>query len=739
MIPVPPGFAPLATGATVPEGFRPVEEEGEDSFQERGVEQPDGTYIVPTPDGPVHLTAEGKPVRGSAEAQAAKALKTTGSKAFAEESPLMEGAAAVGGARHGAAPDVGAAAAPLLGKDVGASYRALKDVYGQAEAAHPLVSGLAGAVTSLPIGGAGTAAGRVALSGALGAGEEALRTEGDVGATLKGGAAGLAGGVLGEVAGAALNKGVGKLRLLSADAFAARVGQEAAALQDAAASANASVGGRTTAVTNISRQAKIDLLQPNDAELQRIISGAPDASGAVPSDVAQRAAEDLLHPEVQAVTENARANSVGRRTEALKALQDARTAAADANQLNTPAEAQQRARAYFSQSLWQSEIKDRLKRVIGPRFGMSALAMAMGDKEAGSAAAGAIMGAPGMKQMLFNVAKSPRVQKAFADAMAPLLETVGQSVARGAVPGVRELAVHTLNEKALGEPQLVAEQLASRGGLKATLGEAKPVPEEAAALNAPTTPLDRAIHQTLGVTILAAALDAHHTAQDKAISDWLAGKKLAPAGEGPGLPKDVAALASTPEALVDRVSANLGSLATVAPAVHAQALAVAQRQAQHLSQVAARPPPSGPLAPAWVQGAAEKRAVARAVEAVNDPNTLIRRASDGTLTPQDVAHVAAVYPMALQSIRDKALDAALEAHARETPLPPKTKRMLSLLTGVDVDGRLAATASHQAVISGTSRQESAAKPKAARPSQTGLGKLDLASRMKPPGAREEEP
>jgi hypothetical protein len=693
------------------------------SFKVRGQRQEDGTWLVPTPDGPVRLDDEGNPVDGTREAKAVDALNASdgGSKGFHESSGLSKALAFTKGASLGAVN--------LLADEKG------KKTVAEAGEAHPGYDIAGGILTTLPVGGAGTVAGRIGLSGAVGAAQSAAESGGDVAKTLEGGALGLGAGALGEGLAYGIGKATGKLKEVGAKAFAAQAAKDAAAVDKEIASAAGKLGNETAQTLRIRQNA------------QQALQGVPpdfafDAAKLTGSE-AHQAARDLLHnPEMQATFEHALGRNVADGPGQMAAMQ---SAAAELDRLQVAkvaGEAAKRTEDYFAQPLWQTEIYPRIKRVLAPRFGMAAVAMATGavtgKEDIGAGMAGGILGAPGMKAMLGNLIKSNRVQYALGQRLAPLMATAGQAIARGIVPTARELAVHTLDESALGDSQLVAEQLAARGGLGATLGKHPPDVAEAAGLNAPQTPLDAAIHRTVGVVTLASALDDSHRRTEKALASWFAGDK-APAEEKGKLPKDVHALAASPEALLDRANANLGSLAQVAPAVHAQAVAVAQRQAQHLAQVAAVPPPAGPLAPAWQPSKAEQAKVANAAALLNEPSLLIRRAHAGTLTAEDMAHVQAVYPLHARAIADAALDAALEAKASGKALPSRTRLMLGLLAGADVDGQQASIARNQAAVAQQSVKPSSqgAPGSSGKSTQTGLGKLSLGLRMAPGRPQEE--
>jgi hypothetical protein len=341
------------------------------------------------------------------------------------------------------------------------------------------------------------------------------------------------------------------------------------------------------------------------------------------------------------------------------------------------------------------------------------------------------LNSPGIRQMTKNLAKSNRVRVAVAEKLVPVLITASQAIRHGIVPSASLLARVTVDETALGSPDLAAEQLAAKGGLESLLGDHPPDVGYLTGTTTPATPLDQALHQTAGVTMLAGALDAHHTEIDKAVRRFL---KSEP-GERPEqrpMPEGVHELATNPQALVDRVANNLGSLHTVAPGLSGSMTAVAERAVQHLSKLAGVPPPRGPMGTTWVKTKSEKRVLDQAYSAINDPLTLLEHARAGTLTRAHVAAVQAVYPMLARAIGDRALDAALETGKRPSY---RQRQALSLLTGIDVDGELAMTAANQRAMQAGS----------VKPSNTGAPggpaapeKLTLGQRTAQPHQRERD-
>jgi hypothetical protein len=180
----------------------------------------------------------------------------------------------------------------------------------------------------------------------------------------------------------------------------------------------------------------------------------------------------------------------------------------------------------------------------------------------------------------------------------------------------------------------------------------------------------------------------------------------------------------------------MGNFSDIAPQVHANVMATTQRAVQYLQQTAAQPSPSGPMAPTWAPSAGEKHALSQAVEVVQNPLTVLEHAAAGSLTKEHMKALQAVYPQLAQAITDKALMQAADAK----DVPYRQRLMLSILTGVDVDGSLKATTQNQQTIHAVSSKPSMAGTPggmAPKSSAKGTQKISLASRTAMPGNRPE--
>jgi hypothetical protein len=726
---LPPGATVDAPGGVfdeLPPGATLDAPPDSDTFKRRGVRQPDGTWLVQTPDGPVRLDDEGNPV---------DAIHTPGGsqdvEAASKEGVLNRILATAQGGAQGLVPQ----AAGLRALATGGDYSKARDEARKTVEAATEEAGLgyevAGAIASSGLAAPESLAGRLGVSAGVGAVGAGAESGGNLGAMAKGAGLGLVAGGVGEALGAGVRKLGSKLWSTAEEALARQTDKDIKAVEKEIASL---AGTARSEVQKGSRLAE---------NIQRGAAGIQSTGGvgAVGGELQGRLIAALREPGTMELVESVAESSL-EQLPGQKAAIAAAKAEVAAARAGAAEEARKRTADYFAKSVWEGEIKDRIKNVLAPRFGLAAIGAVTGELLGGAAGfqhhEGGFLGfgmgglnSPGIRQMTKNLAKSNRVRVAVAEKLVPVLITASQAIRHGIVPSASLLARVTIDETALGSPDLAAEQLAAKGGLDSLLGDHPPDVGYLTGTTTPATPLDQALHQTAGVTMLAGALDAHHTEIDKAVKRFLKSE----AGERPEqrpMPEGVHELATNPQALVDRVANNLGSLHTVAPGLSGSMTAVAERAVQHLSKLAGVPPPRGPMGTKWVKTKSEKRVLDQAYSAINDPLTILEHARAGTLTRAHVAAVQAVYPMLARAIGDRALDAALDTGKRPSY---RQRQALSLLTGIDVDGELAMTAANQRAMQAGS----------VKPSNTGAPggpaapeKLTLGQRTAQPHQRERD-
>lgn len=133
---------------------------------------------------------------------------------------------------------------------------------------------------------------------------------------------------------------------------------------------------------------------------------------------------------------------------------------------------------------------------------------------------------------------------------------------------------------------------------------------------------------------------------------------------------------------------------------------------------------AGPLAGKGAPGRSEISKFTRYYEAVQHPLSVLKQAAAGTLTPEAVEALQAVYPQLYEQMKAT----AVAKMAGRSNIPYRQKLMLSMLVGQDLDGSMASAARNFALYAsqpaGPMKQLGRGVPKA--------GKITLANRMLTP-------
>lgn len=709
-----------------------------DFLRERGNLDADGNYTVETPQGPARFTPDGTRIDSPEEAQQQVDL----SRARDKEALLSRVLATTAGAAQGFAPQIAGIGAALHQVDRGLPQFAGQDYRKARDAAAKTISaadetagpgyGIAGSVATTLLAPESVPA-RIGLTTAISAANSAARSKGDLtqldqpgnasqfaGDTALGAGVGLVAGGVGEGLTAGLRAGAGYLEGRAAAAVTRRTAADVAAVEGEVASLRGKLGSETQQGSRILENA------------QRAVTGAGPAGdrvGAVGEQLAGEAEQALQSPESQRLAEKVLARNLAELPGKQASIERLETELA-AKQAGAAGEAAKRTADYFKASLASVEGRN-IVRTLAPRFGLAALGAASGaayDAVAGNQShsagfTGAVLGAPGMLMMLRNLNKSPRVAVAIAQHVAPLLGLAANALGASVAPSAAA-ANAVLSEKALGDHDLAAEKLTARGTLGSLLGDQKPAGQEPT----PETEMDRAIQQTVAVVGLAGALEDHNRELERGIGAVFSGQRAphsaaeATAGSQDFGTKrmrreqrdahqrhldDVSQLAADPSAMLDRVASNTGSLANVAPGVAGALARTADRAVKYLAQAGAKPPKAGPLAPEWHATEDEIHAYNVKSEVVHEPMAVLKHAAAGTLVPDQLDALRTVYPTLARQITDMALS---KLTAAPKGISYRSRLMLSMLTGVDVDGTTSpeAIARNQAAIHARAQQEQAA-------------------------------
>jgi hypothetical protein len=340
-------------------------------------------------------------------------------------------------------------------------------------------------------------------------------------------------------------------------------------------------------------------------------------------------------------------------------------------------------------------------------------------------------GAAVIAQLADKLAASPALAttaQSFAKSiplLAPKMGGFGETLVRAAaVSPANALATHMVMAQA--DPSY--SSTAQLAGLQ---------PEEPAQHNA-------ALGRASELATVAAALKSHDDALSRHIGLMLSGNKEMPSqhvmsSQDFGTKRlrsddavekraaEIRKLAANPSEIVDRVANNAGRFSDIASGISGALTDRAHAAVQYLAQSISEPPKAGPLAPNWKMTEAEAFDFTQRLEIVQSPMSALRHAAAGTLTPVQAEAFQAVLPTVARQIADEAIQRAM---TRDVPYT--SRLMVSMLTGIDLDGTLNPESifANQVAI----KQE---KSQPGKPADSGSDKLTLASRTALPSQRRE--
>lgn len=197
----------------------------------------------------------------------------------------------------------------------------------------------------------------------------------------------------------------------------------------------------------------------------------------------------------------------------------------------------------------------------------------------------------------------------------------------------------------------------------------------------------------------------------------------------------VSQLANSPELLQQHLTKHAEGLAEHAPNTAMALQTASARAIAFLASKAPQEAQAGPLGPKLKLSEQQKWTFQRYYDAVERPTDILQHAAAGTLTPMDVEAVRTCFPALYQDMQQKAFEKLAE---HKGPVPYKSRLMLSMLMGQDVDGTLSPQAilSAQAVYmtpSQKSPEDKTGPAATGRATQTGMGKLSLSRMASLPG------
>lgn len=125
---------------------------------------------------------------------------------------------------------------------------------------------------------------------------------------------------------------------------------------------------------------------------------------------------------------------------------------------------------------------------------------------------------------------------------------------------------------------------------------------------------------------------------------------------------------------------------------------------------------TGPLDPEYQPSGTELAKLNRTSEVIHDPISVLAHIADGTILPDHVAALDAVWPAHAQAIRMKALEQLATEMAAGRPIPPRLRYGLSILLGQDLGRSTSgqAIAAVQAAYAARSPQQGGPPPPGSR-------------------------
>lgn len=149
---------------------------------------------------------------------------------------------------------------------------------------------------------------------------------------------------------------------------------------------------------------------------------------------------------------------------------------------------------------------------------------------------------------------------------------------------------------------------------------------------------------------------------------------------------EIVALMSDPDAMADRLTANIGELEQIAPRAAEQTAALSAKVVAHLYAKLPKKVGGGntltPLADDWRPSGAEIARFARHYGAAIDPLSVLEDLENGTLSREAVETLRELYPDLHAKIVARIAE---KAGSRSQPLPYALRRQLSLLFGTPLD------------------------------------------------------
>lgn len=188
-----------------------------------------------------------------------------------------------------------------------------------------------------------------------------------------------------------------------------------------------------------------------------------------------------------------------------------------------------------------------------------------------------------------------------------------------------------------------------------------------------------------------------------------------------------------PESLIDAISSNTEPISGAAPKT-AQALQNASIQAtQFLASKIPSPPNANQFSEPYQPSSTELATFERYLTVAEKPMTALDQVRNGTLTPETIETLTAIYPKLYDQMKQAIMQEATDQLASKTPIPYGIKQSISHFIGEPMDETMTPQSimANQMSYAQDLQQSQNQQPmphKRTKPSLTGMRKIDLASR-----------
>lgn len=193
--------------------------------------------------------------------------------------------------------------------------------------------------------------------------------------------------------------------------------------------------------------------------------------------------------------------------------------------------------------------------------------------------------------------------------------------------------------------------------------------------------------------------------------------------------QSISEYSNNPEKLINDLDSQTRSLYAFAPNVAGGLQKSTAAANQFLASKVPVMPSLGPLGPKLKPSQTQKTIFQNYYHGVHNPLHAMEKIKEGSLVPDDIETLTAVYPKMYQEMQKSIMSAMVDYVDKNgvNEIPNQTKMMLSLFLGQDMDASSSPQAiyANQAILGGARQQNQAQnQQQIARPSQKGLSSLN---------------